>query len=120
MAEHRGAKWPSPAALPAELANIYSKVKASGLPNGLGARMQVPSKLNTSEWEKVFNQNPKYDEMLDFIKYGFPMGYLGPISHYDKSYNHTSADNFPRQIEDFISKEIDLGGRDRTHETEAF
>lgn len=48
--------------------------------------------------------------MLRFIKFGFLMGYLGPTAGYDQQYNHSSADNYPKEIDKFIEKEISMGG----------
>lgn len=53
MAAHRREHWPQSAVLPDELAVIYEKVKHSGLPNALGVRVEVPSKLNLQEWDNL-------------------------------------------------------------------
>lgn len=110
LAQHRSNTWPEPTGLPESLAKIYSSVKQSGLPNALGVRLDLDSNLNLDEWDKVFSYDKKHREMLDFVRYGFPMGYLGPTSHYDEQVNHTSADNYSDHIDKFVSKEIDLGG----------
>lgn len=110
LAQHRRTEWPVSAALPETLAHIYDRVRASGLPNALGIRLQVPSGLNIENWERTFSYDSRHQEMLSFVKYGFPMGYLGPASPYDEQYNHSSAANYPVQIDKFIEKEISLGG----------
>lgn len=110
LAQHRLENWPEPTGLPSDLAYIYDKVQKSGIPNTLGVRNRLPTKLNLDEWHKVFGQYPEYAELLDFVEFGFPMGYLGPQSDYDRQYNHSSADEFPADIQRFIDKEISLGG----------
>lgn len=52
----------------------------------------------------------RYAELLGFIKFGFPMGYLGHVSKYDDMYNHSSAAQHASHIDSFLSKEIALGG----------
>lgn len=110
LATHRASKWPDPAALPDDLAQIYRLVRDTGIPNALGVRIPIPSKLNIDEWEALLSKSGKYDELLDFVKFGFPMGYLGPESPYDEKYNHSSAVEHPKHIEEFIKNEIMLGG----------
>lgn len=110
LASHRMKFWPTAAALPGPLAKIYERVKASGIPNALGVRQLIPSKLRIDEWDNLFGDKPQFRELLDFIKYGFPMGYLGPESQYDQNYNHSSAEQFPAHIEKFLENEISLGG----------
>lgn len=110
LASHRVKNWPLPVGLPVDLAEIYNKVRLSGIPNALGVQHILPSKLNIEQWESVFGQDDKYKELLGFVKYGFPMGYSGPTSDYDTGYNHSSANDYPLQINKFIEKERALGG----------
>lgn len=110
LAKHRSENWPKPSGLPSSLANIYDKVRITGIPNALGARERLPSKLNLDEWHKEFGSYPQYTELLDFVEFGFPMGYLGPVSDYNTDYNHSSANDYPVDIDKFINKEISLGG----------
>lgn len=91
LAPHRANFWPRAVGLPDELSSIYDSVRRSGLPNALGVRREIPSNLNIEAWEKTFGHDSKYREMLDFVRYGFPMGYMGPVSKYDDHINQTSA-----------------------------
>lgn len=110
LASHRVKHWPHANGLPTELAMIYDNVRQSGIPNVLGVRHTLPTKLNLAEWRATFGQYTEYAELLDFIEFGFPMGYLGPESNYDQKYNHSSANDFSKDIDKFLSKEISLGG----------
>lgn len=110
LADNRKRCWPKATGLPQSLSDIYEKVRRTGLPNALGARIEIPSQLNIAEWHNTFGHDERYAEMLDFVRFGFPMGYMGPISHYDEQYNHTSANQYSKQIDKFLEKEIELGG----------
>ena len=48
--------------------------------------------------------------LLDYIIYGFPMGYAGPVSNTVGIPNHTSGTQFPAQVDAFVRKEMSLGG----------
>lgn len=110
LADYKKAMWPTASALPKHLAEIYETVRKSGLPNAIGAKMPLQSKLNLCEWERIFGRDKKHSEMLDFVRFGFPMGYAGPVSDYDEHVNHTSATAHKEQIDKFFVKEIELGG----------
>lgn len=110
LAAHRSGYWPSSDMIPEDMRYIYKSVRDSGLPNYIGRRMQLPSSLNLDAWEKVFGIYPECKEMLDFVKYGFPMGYMGPTSDLNDNYNHSSAEAHAGHIDSFIEKEIELGG----------
>ena len=110
FAEHRRDSWPDPdfGSANACLAEIYNSVKATGIPNAMGARRLIPSSLNIHAWEKYLVQTDQ--PLLDLIKFGFPMGYVGPVSDTTHVPNHPSATQFPEQVSAFVSKEISLGG----------
>ena len=87
---------------------VYEAVKATGMPNLMGAMIPLSSVLNIPEWEaRLLGVD---DQLLDMIKYGFPMGYIGPISPTQYIDNHPSAIQFSQHVNDFIQKEIELGG----------
>lgn len=92
------------------LSVIYEKTRATGLPNAMKARQLLPSNLNIDNWEKYIDDSPDERELLSFIKYGFPLGYMGPTSDTEGISNHKSATDFPIQVDHFISKELDMGG----------
>lgn len=110
LAPHRQSQWPRPAAFPEDLADIYNKVRRSGLPNSLGEKITLPSKLNLDRWDELLGSDNKYDKLRSFVRHGFPMGYMGPVSNYNEKYNHSSAVAYKKQIDKFLEKEISLGG----------
>lgn len=110
LADHRRNNWPQASELPSDMLKIYNDVRQSGLPNYLGIRTQLSTSLNIDRWDTLFGQYDEFREMLGFVKYGFPMGYMGPTSDLNVKYNHPSATSYPYHIDSFIEKEIALGG----------
>ena len=110
FASHRKTEWPDAdfGDRHNDLSCIYESVRATGVPNIMGARTLVPSALNIPAWEAHLLGVD--DQLLDMIKYGFPMGYIGPVSPTQDIDNHPSAKQFSHHVRDFIQKEIDLGG----------
>ena len=112
FASYKREHWPSPVqgALPDNFVKIYNAVKGTGLPNAMGARQHVPTKLDVAAWESCFDEIGGRPHLLDFIKFGFPLGYVGPVSDTQDIDNHPSAADYPSQVGQFIDKEISLGG----------
>lgn len=92
------------------MSHIYTTVVATDLPNFIGAQVPLPTNLNVPVWEASLTQSADDRELLDMIKYGFPLGNMGPPSHVTGVPNHPSATNFAQHIDAFISKELDLRG----------
>ena len=88
---------------------IYDVVKETGLPNCMEARIPLDSSLNISVWERYADGSSDEAQLVEFIKYGFPLGYMGPPS--DTAYvpNHASARNFPAQVSEFVNAEREKG-----------
>lgn len=110
--ESRKRDWPRPnvQGLGDDLSSIYNCVLASGLPNAVGAQIQLPTELNLDAWDRNLSNAPEDRELMQYIKCGFPLGYMGPTSDSRGIPNHTSAVNYPTHISQFVQKEIDLGG----------
>ena len=90
VAAHRRAEWPNMVLhsdFP-DLVPIYNAVKDTGLPNAMAARISVPSRLNIKAWEFYLGQLGGREKVLDFVRYGFPTGYVGPVSHTVSTPNH--------------------------------
>lgn len=110
LARHRRENCPRTCNLPHEVANIYYDVLGTGIPNAVGIKRLLPTKLNIDAWDRIFGGVQRYAEMLAFVKYGFPMGYMGPTSHLDENYNHPSANAYRCHIDEFIANILELGG----------
>lgn len=112
FADHRKSEWPNINAteMGSDLASIYDSVKATGLPNAMSARMIIPSNLNLSNWDRFLDRSDDERELLSFVKYGFPLGYMGLLSDTKGISNHKSATDYPLQLDRFIRKELSMGG----------
>ena len=112
FADHRRAYWPSPSPCDTtnnDIIHIYSAVRSMGLPNSMGARIPVPSALPIHAWESYSTHTDEDRQLLEFIQYGFPLGYLGPVSDTTDVPNHDSATNFPSFIDTFVQEEMQHG-----------
>ena len=114
FAQHRKQTWPSMAGQlgdgsTAHMAPIYEAVRKTGVPNCMGARIPLPSGLNVAAWERYIDYSSDEAELLDMVRYGFPLGYLGPESRCADTPNHSSATNYPEHINDFIREELGHG-----------
>ena len=115
FAAHRRRTWPFPVPQfsvttgASGYAAIYDAVRSVGLPNCMGARVPLPSALNIEAWRNYINHDTDEADLLEYVLFGFPLGYLGPQSSTDGVQNHDSALRFPSHINDFIAVEIEAG-----------
>ena len=96
--------------LPPTLVKIYDAVRATGLPNAMAARRPLSTNLNLDNWGRCLGEIGGRPQLLDFLRFGFPLGYVGPVSDTTGITNHTSATDYPAQIDAFIVKERSRGG----------
>lgn len=80
-------------------------VRDSGLPNMLYARIPVPSQLHYQVWEDMATGHEDDRYVLDGIKYGFPLHYAGPILDRENRESHSSADQFPAHVQNYVDIE---------------
>ena len=59
--------------------SIYQQVVAREAPNYMAASIQLPSNLAFEERECIVN-TPEDSRVVDFLRYRFPAGYMGPVS----------------------------------------
>ena len=87
---------------------LHRLVKASGTYNFLGVKIPVRSQLNVDHWEKHL-QGYWDTQLLQLIKYGFPMDFnrQSPLRWEDK--NHNSALQFPQDVDAYLKEEIQFG-----------
>ena len=87
---------------------LHNEVKKYDLPNYLGARIPVPSQLNICKWESLL-QDYWDQQLLECLKFGFPLGFnrMCPLKH-DKE-NHKSAVLFPEDVNKYIEEERKFG-----------
>ena len=86
----------------------HKKVRLTGIPNHLGAKIPVKTKLNIPFLEgRLHNYHDRV--IVEFLKYGWPVGAIGDIPDIPPSRNHRSALQFPDQIDRYINKELQRG-----------
>ena len=110
LQESRRTQWPAAGSIAQQypaLAQIYTAVKSTGLPNAMSAKIPLTTSLEVRQWEKAATGHPHDDLVLQGIVYGFPSQYWGPPRPtLTPGYNHTSADAFPEKVEAYITKEL--------------
>ena len=82
----------------------HRMVKRTGKPNFLEARIPVQSQLNGDQWEKMLHSY--WDrQLLEFLKFGFPLGFNRncPLKHDND--NHKSAIDYPRDVINYLEEE---------------
>ena len=112
FAQYKRDNWPAPEleVFPPQLVRIYDTVRATGLPNPMAARIPVPTSLNLEAWRDCIEEIGGRPHVLDFLTYGFPLGYVGPTSDSVEVGNHPSAEDYPADIALFLKKEKEKGG----------
>ena len=110
--EHRKREWPGVVehTLPGNITRIYDVVRGTGLPNAMAARNILPTKLNLGAWCNNLEDIGGRPQLWDFLRFGFPLGYVGPVSDTAGVDNHASANDYPEQVDKFIRGEKEKGG----------
>ena len=112
FADHRRNTWPHivPGTLPTHMVKIYDVVRQTGVPNAMAARVRLPAALDLDAWRTALDTIGGNEQLMDFLTFGFPIDYVGPMSDSGDVENHPSATEYPVQVEAFIDKEISLKG----------
>ena len=102
--------WPQPTAeawirAPFHTA-LYYDVRASGLPNYMSVKREVPSQLKCDNWDKYLKDYHDA-EMVQFLRYGWPVTYTVPLPPRPVLENHASATRHAGVVKAFIAKELD-------------
>ena len=90
-----------------QMLTTYDRVASTEAPNFQGAQVPVPTNLNIDQWRAIAKK-PSQHRIVDFLLYGFPEGYEGPIPTPSIS-NHTSATNHLRDVAIYICEEVQHG-----------
>ena len=88
---------------------IHNRVKLSGKHNFKGCRLQLPSGFNFQFLYKWLCDYPD-KQVIEFLKYSFPVDYLGGRTEGVVPSNHKGAIEFPSEMARLINKEVELGG----------
>ena len=95
------------------LIDAHYKVKNSGVPNYMGCKIPVNTKMNISYMRSLL-ADYKDNKICDLLEFGFPIGFQGDrskiLSSLDKKdlwkcKNHKGAKQFPKEMIDYLQKE---------------
>ncbi len=88
-----------------EMVRIHEKVKKSQVPNCKVMRIPIFSKINVEFLEmKLRNYGDK--EIVDLMRFGAPIGLIRETLGVNLHVNHMSAKLYPKDIDNYIEKEI--------------
>lgn len=85
--------------------DIYNKVRATGMPNMLEARIPVPSLLNIDVGRAIVTGRPDDKLVIDGLTYGFPLQFIGPKLDCDNKAAYSSAIQYMPHVHAYIKKE---------------
>ena len=80
----------------------------SGVPNCDGLRRPISVAVNVEAWRRYahIHGDPR---LVEFFTYGFPLGVKGAELQCKYVENHTSAVDYPVQVQELLDKEVQLG-----------
>ena len=83
---------------------IHNKVKQTGTHNFMHAQIDIPSQLKVEAWEA--NLKDSWDkQLLQLIRYGFPLSFDNKVALIPSDTNHSSAKQYPKDIEIYLNEE---------------
>lgn len=88
--------------------DLYRRVIAYDLPNYLGARIPLRHNLNIKLWRRLLEGYWELD-LVDFLDYGFPIGYISNEIPSATLHNHGSATRHGQHVTNYIAKELSFG-----------
>ena len=88
-----------------ELKQIFDKVVSLGRFNHNGARVPLPSELNTEQWRTMLRGYYDFG-IVEYLEFGWPIGIDRDAQLKSESKNHASARNFPVDVEHYIATEL--------------
>ena len=87
---------------------LHRKVKLYNKPNFLGARIPVHSQLNVDQWKRYLVDY--WDkQLLEFLQFGFPLGFNRQCPLKSDNKNHKSAVEYPKDIDAYLTEEREFG-----------
>ena len=86
----------------------HKMVKATGCQNFMHTLIPVKTQLNIDQWQKVLVDY--WDrQILELIRFGFPLDFNRSCVLKCDRENHTSAIDYPRHVEAYLTEEIHYG-----------
>lgn len=107
LAASRQQDWPDikPEFGHIELLAIYQRVKETGLPNMLKARVTVPTQLSVGTWDCLATGHPDDSYVSDGVRFGFPLHYTGPPIYRTNKLMHASAEQYIAHLDKYVQTE---------------
>ena len=90
------------------LLGVHEVVKLTGKPNFLQARIPIQCQLNVKAREEAL-EGYWDKQLLELIKFGFPLHFNRACSLGQYNGNHSSANDFPDDIEAYLEEELTYG-----------
>ena len=91
-----------------DILEAHKIIRDSGVPNFLKSRIPVPTQLNPQRW--YFHLKDYWDKQLpDLINYGFPLDFDRNSILQPTYENHTSANQYKDQIDEYLAEELSHG-----------
>lgn len=103
-------KWEAVCAISkVDVVALHERVRSSGICNFQGCRFPVFSRLNIFFWRRSLVDYP--DKIIcDMLEFGWPLGYEAAELPASAMINHKGARDFEADIDEYISRELSLGG----------
>ena len=89
--------------------HLHKKLKTSGKLNFVGAQVEVTSQIKPDVWEQLLNTQYWDTQLPLLICHGFPLDFDRNSVLESHDTNHTSAQNFPQDVEAYLEEEIKFG-----------
>ena len=106
------AMWPTATSSAKDAAlgfiEIYNAVRATSVPNYLGAKIKLPFQMNCDLWDAALHDYHNAD-VATFLRYGWPGSYTANTTPTPSVSNHPSALAYLPHADTFIEKEVRLG-----------
>ena len=91
-----------------EEARIFTTVCETNRPNYQKARIPLEHGLNIAAWRRQLSDY--HDKRLvDYLEFGFPLGYISMEPPEQNTRNHASSTNYPCHVEKYLAKELGHG-----------
>lgn len=111
LASSRVNDWPDPnTEVDSEpWADIYRRVKSTGLPKEVKTHAPVKTKLNLELWYDIATGHNDDHIVLNGITYGFSLQYLGGPLHENDIEMHSSGEKHIDHIQEYLDTELRFG-----------
>ena len=84
---------------------IYDRVRSTGVPNFLEARLPLPHQLNIPRWRYYLDGHTNIS-LPDYLEFGFPVGFHPNSPLESTIHNHASALLHPTHVQSYLAKEV--------------